>query len=68
MRLDGWRLRNFIAIQQQTFKMALMLSGRHSLLEAETRKEINARLLAAGWAVQNKQRINLTDRYDTLYL
>jgi type I restriction enzyme, R subunit len=31
-------------------------------LEAETRQEIDARLEAAGWAVQDKQRINLTER------
>ena len=31
-------------------------------LEAETRKEIDARLEEAGWAVQDKQRINLMDK------
>jgi hypothetical protein len=31
-------------------------------LEAETRQEIGAKLEAAGWAVQDKQRIDLTEK------
>jgi len=31
-------------------------------LEAETRREIDAKLEAAGWTVQDKQRINLTEK------
>jgi Zn-dependent membrane protease YugP len=31
-------------------------------LEAETREEIGAKLKAAGWAVQDKQRINLMEK------
>lgn len=38
------------------------LVPQNTKLEAETRQEIDARLEDAGWTVQDKQRIKLTER------
>jgi hypothetical protein len=35
------------------------LSPEHTKLEAETRKAIDAKLEAAGWVIQDKNRLNL---------
>ena len=43
---------------------ALELVPQDTKLEAETRQKIDTRLNAAGWAVQNKQRINLMEKLD----
>jgi type I site-specific restriction endonuclease len=40
----------------------IKLVPQDTKLEAETRQEIDARLEDAGWTVQDKQRIKLTER------
>ena len=40
----------------------IQLVPQDTKLEAETRQEIDARLEDAGWTVQDKQRIKLTER------